>query len=164
MACDLAHVRRVALHPSAEPLVNEGIVAGLRRPDRIRPDAVAVAQIAEPVDRKAIRSAELYRARHYLAWRHDLLLSTSNPDILRARPSAGQYNPPERGDTVAEAVPVLEALAHRRADQDILIIVGPEGGFAEAERAALQAGGLSRCAWGSRHSESKLRPSHSWRR
>jgi len=45
------------------------------------------------------------------------------------------------GDTVAEAVPVLEALAHRRADQDILIVVGPEGGFAEAERAALQAGG-----------------------
>jgi len=45
------------------------------------------------------------------------------------------------GDTVAEAVPVLEALAHRRADQDILIIVGPEGGFAEAERAALQTGG-----------------------
>ncbi len=45
------------------------------------------------------------------------------------------------GDTIEEAVPVLEALARQRADQDILIIVGPEGGFAEAERASLRAAG-----------------------
>jgi len=45
------------------------------------------------------------------------------------------------GDTVEEAVPILEALARRRKGEDILIVVGPEGGLADAERATLRAGG-----------------------
>jgi 16S rRNA (uracil1498-N3)-methyltransferase len=45
------------------------------------------------------------------------------------------------GDTAPEAVPILEALARRRKGEDILIVVGPEGGLAEAERATLRAGG-----------------------
>jgi len=45
------------------------------------------------------------------------------------------------GDTVPEAMPVLDALARRGADSDIFIVVGPEGGFVEAERAAFRAAG-----------------------
>jgi 16S rRNA (uracil1498-N3)-methyltransferase len=45
------------------------------------------------------------------------------------------------GDTVPEAVPILEALARRRKGEDILIVVGPEGGLTDAERATLRAGG-----------------------
>ena len=45
------------------------------------------------------------------------------------------------GDPAPEAVPILEALARRRADQDVLIVVGPEGGLADAERALLRAAG-----------------------
>jgi 16S rRNA (uracil1498-N3)-methyltransferase len=44
------------------------------------------------------------------------------------------------GDTTAEAMPVLEAMA-RRADEEILLVVGPEGGLAEGERALLRAAG-----------------------
>jgi 16S rRNA (uracil1498-N3)-methyltransferase len=45
------------------------------------------------------------------------------------------------GDTAPEAVPILEALARRRKGEDILIVVGPEGGLTDAERATLRAGG-----------------------
>jgi len=45
------------------------------------------------------------------------------------------------GDAAPEAVPVLEALARRRKGEDVLIVVGPEGGLVEAERATLRAGG-----------------------
>jgi 16S rRNA (uracil1498-N3)-methyltransferase len=45
------------------------------------------------------------------------------------------------GDTTEEAVPILEALARRRKGEDILIVVGPEGGLADAERTLLRAAG-----------------------
>jgi len=45
------------------------------------------------------------------------------------------------GDTAPEAVPILEALARRRKGEDILIVVGPEGGLTDAERATLRAAG-----------------------
>jgi RsmE family RNA methyltransferase len=45
------------------------------------------------------------------------------------------------GDTAPEAVPILEALARRRKGEDILIVVGPEGGLADAELAMLRAAG-----------------------
>ena len=44
------------------------------------------------------------------------------------------------GDTTADAMPVLEAMA-RRADEEILLVVGPEGGLAEGERTLLRAAG-----------------------
>jgi len=44
------------------------------------------------------------------------------------------------GDTTADAMPVLEAMA-RRADEEILLVVGPEGGLTDAERATLRAAG-----------------------
>jgi len=45
------------------------------------------------------------------------------------------------GDTVEDAVPVLDALARRGEGEDILIVVGPEGGLADAERTLLRAAG-----------------------
>jgi len=45
------------------------------------------------------------------------------------------------GDAAPEAVPVLEALQRRRKGEDILLVVGPEGGLADAERATLRASG-----------------------
>jgi 16S rRNA (uracil1498-N3)-methyltransferase len=45
------------------------------------------------------------------------------------------------GDTAPEAVPILEALARRRKGKNILVVVGPEGGLTDAERATLRAGG-----------------------
>ncbi|MGB2800721.1 MAG: 16S rRNA (uracil(1498)-N(3))-methyltransferase, partial [Phycisphaerae bacterium] len=45
------------------------------------------------------------------------------------------------GDTAEEAMPVLEALARRGEGEDILIVVGPEGGLGDAERAIVRAAG-----------------------